>query len=232
MEQYYRIADLTVKMDITGRAARQAEAYRCEPVSQPDLILSGDPAIFAGHKVDLAPEDVEYVAVATDFCRKLLSHDAMVVHASAVVVDDRAYLFSAASGTGKSTHTQLWMKRFGDRAYILNDDKPVLRQEDGQWYAYGTPWSGKSDLNVNAKVPLAGIAFLERAETNRIEPFSGPMAIHALLEQTFRPLAPAGKLTVMDLCDRLIRNTKIWKLYCNKDPEAAQVAYEAMCEKE
>ena len=75
----------------------------------------------------------------------------MLLHSSAVVVDGYAYLFSADSGTGKSTHTGLWKQHFGDRAYIINDDKPAIRKVDGEWYVFGTPWSGKTDTSVNPR---------------------------------------------------------------------------------
>lgn len=69
---------------------------------------------------------------------------------------------------GKSTHTKQWQKYFGaDQAIIINDDKPVLRRLEDGWYAYGTPFSGKTDENVNKKVKLQGICMLERGE-NRI----------------------------------------------------------------
>ena len=92
----------------------------------------------------------------------------------AVVVfamDGQAYLFSADSGVGKSTHSRLWQQVFGDqRVTIINDDKPALRLRDGVWYVYGTPWSGKYGLNHNLCYPLAGICFLERSKTNKIVP--------------------------------------------------------------
>ena len=150
----------------------------------------------------------------------------MMVHASAVVVDNRAYLFSATSGTGKSTHTELWLKKFGDRAFILNDDKPALRLIDGVWHACGTPWSGKYDISKPVCVPLAVIAFLNRDTTNHIEPYKGPMVAFELLNQTLRHDKKMNQL--MDTLNRLVSSVPIYKLYCNMDPEAAEVSYNAM----
>ena len=137
-------------------------------------------------------------------------------------------MFTANPGTGKSTHTSLWLQKFGNRAFILNDDKPALRLEDGAWYAYGTPWSGKHDISVNARVPVAGIACLERGEINEIEPFSGRDAVLALLRQCNRPKAAEYRIKLLDLLDKLITQVPVWKLKCNMDPEAAIVSYEAM----
>ena len=150
----------------------------------------------------------------------------MMLHSSAVVVDGRAYLFSAASGTGKSTHTELWLKKFGERAYILNDDKPALRLIDGVWHACGTPWSGKYDISKPVCVPLAGIAFLNRDTTNHIERYTGPMAAFELMNQTLRHEKKTAQL--MSILDRLVSSVPIWKLFCNMDPAAADVSYNAM----
>jgi len=151
-----------------------------------------------------------------------------MLHSSAVVVDGRAYLFTADSGTGKSTHASLWLRQFPNNAYILNDDKPALRLINGTWYAFGTPWSGKNDISVNAGVPVAGIAVLERGENNEIAPFSGVAAIHALLKQVNRPILMEYRVLLLELLDKLITKVPVWKLKCNLDAEAAIAAYEGM----
>ena len=153
----------------------------------------------------------------------------MMLHASAVVVDGRAYLFSADCGTGKSTHVGLWLKRFGERAYILNDDKPAMRIVNGTWYAFGTPWSGKYDLSTNTGVPIAGIAMLERSDANEIARFQGKDAIYAIYRQLNRKTETAAfRIKQLELLDKLLTQVPVWKLKCNMDPEAAMVSYEAM----
>ena len=130
-----------------------------------------------------------------------------------------------------STHTKLWLKKFGSRAFILNDDKPALRLEEDGWYAYGTPWSGKEDISVDARVPVAGIAVVERGEKNSIEPFGGVKAVHAILKQVNRPKEMGYREKILDLLDQLITQVPVWKLCCNMDPEAADIAYGAMSKK-
>ena len=137
-------------------------------------------------------------------------------------------LFIAPSRTGKSTHTRLWRQLLGDGVRFINDDKPALRYLDGRWYAYGTPWSGKHDINTNMKAELAGIAFLERAEHNSIEPFRGPRAVRAFLEQTSRPRNPEKRIQILELLDALLSQVPVWKLHCNMEPEAVEVSYAAM----
>ena len=150
-----------------------------------------------------------------------------MLHSSAIVVDGYAYLFSADSGTGKSTHTELWLKHFGNRAYIINDDKPALRCIEGQWYVYGTPWSGKHDISKNIQVKLGGIVFLERSEENWINDISPKEAFALFFRQTVRQLKTEEK---MDLALKNVENVlvsnPIYRMGCNISDEAVVTAYE------
>lgn len=232
MELYYRIADLTVKMDTFGRTLTQAEPYRCQPVERPDICVEGYWEALRETAPHLSPDECEYINTGSDFYLQLLKHRGLVLHASAVVLDERAYLFTAPSGTGKSTHTQLWLRLFGERAEILNDDKPALRKVDGTWYAYGTPWSGKNDLNIPKRAPLAGICVLERGEENRIVPATGKETVSFLMSQTIRPSQKELAWNLLALMDDLMKTVPVWKLQCNTDIQAAQVSCEAMTGKD
>ncbi len=226
--KHYRIAGLRVAMSSFGRTEEQAAAYEIPIIGEPDIIIQSAPELLQEQNPHLSFDDCEYMSTGSSFYVQLLRYSAMMLHASCVVVDDRAYLFTAACGTGKSTHTKLWLQQFGDRAYILNDDKPALRLEDGVWYAYGTPWSGKYNISRNARVPVAGIAVLERSETNEIAPFNGVHAISAILNQAVRPAGAHYRVLVLETLDRLISKVPVWKLKCNMDPDAAMISYHAM----
>lgn len=227
MVQYYKIAGLTVEMDSFGRTVEQAKPYLC-PAAQPDVVIRSDWKALQAQQPHLSEDSCEYMYTGAVFYRNLLQYDGFLLHSSAVVVDGKAYLFSAPCGTGKSTHTKLWLKAFGDRAYMLNDDKPALRLEDGIWYAYGTPWSGKFDISTNARVPVAGICFLKRGQENVIRPFGGSKAAFAFWEQTARPPETAMRERLMDLMQKLMEQVPVWQLECNMNPSAAVVSYEAM----
>ncbi len=226
--KHYKIAGLTVAMDTFGRTAAQAAPYEVPVNGEPDLAIHSNPELMHEKYPYLSLDDCEYMSTCSSFYTKLLNFQGMMLHSSCVVVDDRAYLFTATSGTGKSTHTQLWLKRFGDRAYILNDDKPALRFENGAWYAYGTPWSGKYDISRNARVPVGGIAILERGDQNEIAPAETQEAISFILNQVLRPNNAGYRILVLEVLDRLLTQAPIWKLKCNMDPDAATVSYDAM----
>lgn len=171
---------------------------------------------------------LEYMMTGTMFYTGLIEKGGLLLHASAVELDSKAYLFSAPSGTGKSTHTSLWLKEFEPRARILNDDKPAIRCFDNGIFVYGTPWSGKTDLSINIKVPLQGICFIKRGKTNQIERMSSSKAIPAILDQTVRPSDPKLAEMLLDHIDRIVREIPIYSLECNMDPQAAHISYQAM----
>lgn len=227
MVQHYSIAGLVVEMDSFGRTVQQAKPYLCEK-AEPQIVIRSDWRALQQRQPHLSDEDCEYLTTGGSFYRQLLQYDGFLLHSSAVVVDGRAYLFSASCGTGKSTHTGLWLKAFGDRAFMLNDDKPALRLEDGQWYAYGTPWSGKYDISTNVRVPVAGICFLKRGAENVIRPFGGSAAVFAFFEQTARPAAKESRITILTLLEKLMDQVPIWQMECNMEPDAPIVSYEAM----
>lgn len=171
---------------------------------------------------------LETLAIYRQIAGKLLSRDTLLFHGSVISVDGQGYLFTAVSGTGKSTHTRLWRQRFGDRCVMVNDDKPLLRITENGVMACGTPWDGKHRLSTNTMVPLKGLVILERGERNEIVPISAGEAFPMLLQQCHRP-ADATKLSkTLGLLDQITQKTGLYRLKCNMDPEAAQVAYDGM----
>lgn len=229
MAKLYSITGLLVDMETFGRTETQAKDYETTQTGTPDITIRANWQSLQAKQPHLSQDDCEYLMTGDCFYRQLLAHDGMLLHASAVVMDGKAYLFSAPCGTGKSTHTALWRRVFGsDRAKILNDDKPALRYEDGVFYAYGTPWSGKTDQNLNLRVPVAGICMLARGEQNTIQPHRGAAAIYDILSQTIRPKDPGMTGRLLDLLDKLLTCVPVWKLHCNMEPEAAMVSYRAM----
>ena len=228
MKNIYKVAGLKFEMNSFGRTEAQAEAYRTASEEKPDFELVSQWESVKNNYSYCSDDLGEYMLTAAVFYKQLLDYEGFMLHSSAVVADNKAYLFSADSGTGKSTHTELWLKLFGDKAYILNDDKPALRLIDGIWYAFGTPWSGKCPTSVNKQVPLGGIAMIERAEENEIYPFYGPEAIRQVLAQVNRPKAAEYRIKLLELLDKLFNTVPIYKLKCNMDISAAILSYETM----
>lgn len=228
----YRIADVVVDMDCTGSLLiKRATPYLSTKDVVADVVIKRDDN-WISNSVDknhnLNEEEWEYMFFGSEFYRELLKYDGMLLHASAVVVDGKAYLFSAKSKTGKSTHTSLWLEMFGDKAYIINDDKPAIRFVDGKFYVYGTPFSGKHDLSRNTRCELGGICFLAQAPENKISKMDINDVIFNMLSQTLRHISKDEMDMLLLLMDKLLRSVGVYMLECNMDISAAKLSYETM----
>ena len=171
---------------------------------------------------------LETLAVYRKIAEKLPEYDAFLFHGSCIAVDGEGYLFTAKSGTGKSTHARLWRELLGDRAVMINDDKPIIRFTGDELRIYGTPWDGKHRLSTNISVPLKAICILERDAENSIEKISFRDCYSMLLQQSYRPFSNSSLAKHMMLIDRLENMAGFYRLKCNMDIEAAKTSYEAM----
>lgn len=171
---------------------------------------------------------IESICIYRNLCLNLPQKDAFVMHGAAVAVDDKGYVFTAKSGTGKSTHALLWCELLPNRAAIINGDKPIIRKKDGKFVIYGTPWSGKEGFNQNTGKELFGVCFLERGEQNKISSLPKADSAMRIMNQILIPSTEEGVVKTFDLIDEMINKTKTYKLSCNVSLEAARMSYECM----
>lgn len=226
----YKIADIVFDADIR---------YKYTYNIMKDYLVDDEPARFSIVITDediekerqLSPHSIsdagyESTAVYRKYIYEVLAnYDAFFFHCSSIEVDGKAVMFTAKSGTGKSTHRNLWMKNFGDKVKIINDDKPVIRKVDGVFYVYGTPWRGKESLGENVKVPAGALCFLSRAKKNSIGHISTSEIIARALNQTVRPSDPKLMGNLLDLLDGFLNQVNCYDLRVNMEDEAAIVAY-------
>lgn len=229
----YKIANVYIEMNPKyNRTLNQAKAYLTDDKVKPNLTIDEriEPIIkeYEERYSHLSKEDVEYIIYGSAFYDTLLKYNGFMLHSSCVIVDDEAYLFSAPSGTGKSTHTQIYLKVFKERAKILNDDKPAIIIDNNNIYAYGTPFSGKTALNLNEFYPIKGICFIERSEDNFIEEMPSAKAIFNILNQTIRSITADKTDILLDYIDKVVKNVPIFRLGCNMEDSAAILSYTTM----
>lgn len=175
------------------------------------------------------PGYCESICLLRQLTELLWAHDTFLVHAAAIAMDGHAYLFAAMSGTGKSTHIRQWGRRFGRRVTVINGDKPLLRLgADGVFRACGSPWCGKEGWQTNTEAPLAGICFLERAETDFIEPMDNRAVLQKLFLQVVVPEQDEHVDACLTLLDRLVSTVPCYRLGCTISPHAAEVAWRGM----
>lgn len=227
----YFIAGLKVEMDIRFDMLRQrSEKYLCPFTGEPDVFISAPEEkteILRKRYKTLDDAQREYMVTSTYFYSALLDFGGFMLHSSAVSYNGKAYLFTADSGTGKSTHTGLWMK-YLKGAEIINDDKPAVKLIDEKFYAIGTPWSGKHDSNTDSTVPIGAVALLKRSAEPYIKPADTGDAVRMLLKQTVIPPRPDGTEKLAVLLDRFIRSVPIYEFGCDISERSFKTSFETM----
>lgn len=231
----YDIAGLKVNMiNPKGRTKKQAQPYLADNQDgnqHIDIVIDVDEKrvlrAMEEHP-ELVQDDWEYMLTGSDFYTELLRFNGILLHSSCIVLDGVAYAFSADSGTGKSTHTQLWLKHFGDRAHMLNDDKPAIRLIGDKVYACGTPWSGKYDYSSPEIAELAGICFLERSEENWIRKADTGKAVFNIFSQTVRKLNAERMDRLFDVLEQIFAKVPLYEFGCDISDDAVMVSYNAM----
>lgn len=225
-----KVADLVVEMDVKSEfLLSRLGSYYCSEEEKTDISIDVSEQFYLDRQAEnphMSPGECECLWSGGYFYEQLTRFGGIMLHASCVEYGGRAYLFSARSGTGKSTHTHLWLKYLpGSR--IINDDKPAIRYIDGVYYAYGTPWSGKTDESVNIGVPIEGIAFLSRGE-NSIRRIPGIKALKLFMDQTVRPRDKALMGNTLEILNKVLTDVPIYELSCDMSEEAVRTSYNGM----
>lgn len=177
--------------------------------------------------------DLPPMEQSIELCRVVssgvLSENGFLIHASALSYDGNAVLFTALSGTGKSTHARMWREAFGEKVIMINDDKPILRiKDDGEVRVFGTPWCGKHHLHTNTSRPVRAMVFLKRGEKNEIKRTSAEDILPLIFDQIPRPADPAGMEMTLTLLDRVLSTLPLYELYCTPDVSAAHAAFDML----
>lgn len=235
MEQrkMYNIADCSVTMNCTTPfMLRQCGRYEVQGEATPDLDLClTQEQRQEGAGQGWPPELVEYNYTFAQFLQQILEQGGLCFHASAVAVEGEAVLFSADSGTGKSTQARLWQQYLSQQHQVvrINDDKPVLRVGQDEVWAYGSPWSGKHVIHTNAKAPVKALVFLQQAAGNRIRALTPQEAFELVFPQVFCVKTDARqRICVLQLLDGILRRVPVYHLSCNISQEAVRPAYQTI----
>jgi hypothetical protein len=229
------LADVRISADVcyndTVEFLRDYKAHFDTPdvsVSVSEEDIEAEAARSAEEGVSFSPRYLEALALYRKIANALLDFDVLLMHGSSLAMDGEGFVFTAVSGTGKSTHSRLWRERYGDRVRMINDDKPLVRFIDGTPRIYGTPWDGKHHLNSNTSAPIRAIALLERAAKNKVERIKVMSALPTLLSQVYRPETREGMSKTLVLLERLATSVSLYRLSVNMEPEAAEISYSLM----
>lgn len=225
----YRIADLNIKIVPQSVYTRRMLQDYLTKARQYDLevTVTGDDIILEKERSGFSDEICESTALLRKISLELLYHyDGLLLHSAAICYNNRAYLFIAPAGTGKTTHIRLWKKCFGDKVTILNGDKPLLRVLAGKIIVYGTPWQGKEHYGSNSNSQLGGIFWLTRGIQNRCRQISPSDILPGLMRATPLPHDMEGRMKVLNLLDAITSNAELFHLTCNQSDDAAYTAFQ------
>ena len=157
----------------------------------------------------------------------LLRHGALVLHSSHIRYGQEGIVFSAPAGTGKSTQAELWRRYAGAR--IINGDRSVLKKNKDQWYVYGCPMCGTSDIHHSGKEPLRSVVMLSQGRENVPERVSGLQAFRMLYpEVTISGWNVQNVDKAIGLLNDLIGNVPVWHYSCTMEKEAVDVLKRAL----
>ena len=162
---------------------------------------------------------------------ELLAFDTIAYHGSAIVIDSCCHIFSADSGTGKSTYSKMWLRHFGQLAYILNDDKPFLQLQGNRVIVFGSPWNGKHHYGKNISAPLRSISFLHRASKGSAEVMCADEGADLMRLQVFRPDREEDMEKALDLVKRISRCTAFYHVGFSLDPGQIAPVYNTLAQK-
>lgn len=225
------IADLKVEIGVRfKKLENRLEKYRNDFVGTPDIcVIPEEERLNRAFKNNpsISREDIEYIATGSMFYYGLLKFGGFMLHSSTIAKDGKAYIFTANSGTGKSTHTALWQKYLAD-VTIINDDKPAIVLKNGIFYAVGTPWSGKNNESTDIAVPVGGLVLLNRGKFNTIRKATPIETVPFLMQQTLASKKEENTLMLVDLLDKFLKSIPTYVLECDISEEAVKTSYEAL----
>lgn len=204
--------------------------YRSDKTPSFEIVITKEDIIeetkYDEDGVKFSKEQYEVTAVLRKLMNIITKDNYILYHGSCISIDNEGVLFSGRSGAGKSTHARLYKEYFKDRMIYINDDKPILKVEDDKITAFGTPWNGKERLSNNTSIKLKAICFINQAKENRIEELDSSSAFSLVYKQSYLP--PKLIPLCMNMLSKILKNVKVYNLYCDISKEAVMTSYNGM----
>lgn len=217
-----RIADLNIRVpfDLLEDAQRYCQEYEiCADDAPADIVVERD-ICELGEQLPLFDRMIVH-GVAVKVCTSLAGHG-----------QARGFIFTAASGVGKSTHAHLWQRLLGvEDVQIINGDKPVVRQGVGgcQFDVYGSPWCGKEGLHQNTSVPLCGIGLLHRGAPS-VSRATREDFFDFMTSQTFLPQDPTALMRTFAMLEHIYNNVPVYHIYADLSRQCIELSVKTLYE--
>ncbi|MCD8021179.1 MAG: hypothetical protein LUF92_16880 [Clostridiales bacterium] len=179
---------------------------------------------------EMRDEFLERDGVYSAIASKLPYYNRVALHGACISYKGKGYLFTAASGTSKSTHIGMWKQYIGENVGIVNGDKPIFHIEGRKITAYDTPWCGKEGWNRKQHAEMAAICFIRRSEDgiNRIRKVDPEESVSLMLRQMFHPYEAEATGLMLELFDQMIETLPLYLLECDISEDAVHCSFEAL----
>jgi len=165
---------------------------------------------------------LETLAVYRKFLQNAYQYNVFLFHSSSFMIDGKAFILTATSGTGKSTHAIFLKEVYQERFCVINDDKPLIKKENNQYIVYGSPWNGKHGLDNNIGAPLCGIFVLYQAKENEINKMNQSDTLTNIYKQVYKPFSKEGTQTILTLSIDMSVHIPCFHLGCTNSIDAAK----------
>ena len=206
--------------------------YLIDDFCKVDFVISVNDDEIKKERIDSGIENrglLEATCALRQIGYQVLNYDAILIHSSVLSLNNQAYAFLAPSGTGKSTHTRLWLEYFKNQDIkVINGDKPIYRYLDGVFCACGSPWSGKEGYNNNCIVPVKAFCFLKQGKENKIRKLENDEVVNMIFKQILMPRNEKQLDQIFLILNRIIKDVPFYELECNISLDAVKVCYEMM----
>lgn len=235
-----RVADLVVRIrPLHAMVGRLCKDYVVGAPLAVDIEI-GATQTDIDYERDMATEGTDWtdayletLAVQRAIANRLPERRRLLTHGAVIEFEGRAYLFTAPSGTGKSTHIRLWRQYLGDAVRVINGDKPFVRIPECREeppVVYGTPWAGKEGWQRNDSAPLAGIVLLSRSEpgASSIRPASAASNLDKIMRQIYFPSDAGTAVLTLDLLDAMLARVPAYELACDMSEDAVRTSFEGL----
>lgn len=173
---------------------------------------------------EFSNEYLETLACLRKLADCLVDYNVLLLHGSAISFEGNGVIFSADSGTGKSTHTRLWREVFDDKVTVVNDDKPFVKVSNEGVQVFGSPWDGKHHLSNNICVPLKALCLLNRGNQDASYKGQYPDFYYRFINNVYIPEDTTKAQIALKVADEMIRKVETYHLYCTMQKSAAEVS--------
>jgi len=232
VEFYIRLADKLIFMRSRFRFAENfCRDYIADAAPADISAVVADAELEAEMRqseVPVSRECAECLCLYRHIAERLPLFNRCVMHGAAITYGENAYIFTAPSGTGKTTHIRLWEKYLGEWVDIVNGDKPILHIEASAVTVFGTPWAGKEALQKNRSAPLKAICIIKQAKENKIAKVNPKEQLAVLLNQIYLPKDAVSAKKTLELFNILLNQIPIYVLECDMSEDAVQTSFKAL----